>query len=44
MSVVRCGHCDSNIDTDHNVEHFIDGTEQCLLEVQESKIFILVSE
>ena len=33
MSIVRCDHCDKNIDTDYDAEHFKDGTEQCSKQV-----------
>ncbi len=29
MSVVYCHECDKHIDTDYNVEHFKEGTEEC---------------
>ena len=31
MSVVYCHNCDTHIDTDYNVEHFVEGTEDCAL-------------
>lgn len=32
MSIVHCDHCNKNIDTDYNAEHFIEGTEKCTIE------------
>jgi len=33
MSIVHCGYCDKRIDTDYDAEHFITGTEHCLIQV-----------
>ena len=40
MSMIYCEYCDEFVDTDYNVEHFIYQTEDCVIEVEESKIFI----
>ncbi len=34
MSIVYCEFCEKRIDTDYDAEHFIDGTEHCLEQVQ----------
>jgi len=32
MSIVRCDFCNKNIDTDYDDEHFIEDTEDCVLQ------------
>lgn len=34
MSIVRCNHCNKNIDTDFDAEHFVPDTEHCLIQVE----------
>jgi len=36
MSIVHCNHCRQNIDTDYDAEHFVAGTEHCLIQVEEA--------
>jgi len=36
MSIVHCNHCNKDIDTDFEAEHFIPDTEHCLIQVEEA--------
>lgn len=36
MSIVHCNHCNKDIDTDFDAEHFVPDTEHCLIQVEEA--------
>ncbi len=36
MSIVRCEYCNKGIDTDFDAEHFVEDTEDCLIEHEET--------
>lgn len=41
MSIIHCSYCDKGIDTDYDMEHFIAGTEDCLMQVQDAATDLL---
>ena len=37
MSIVRCKYCNKGIDTDFDDEHFIEDTEDCVLQADQKE-------